>query len=182
MQTARTERTVITALSETDIAALQAYSMRNVEHLRAWEPLRPEGYHEYSAWAERVEQQLQEVEAGRAFRFVARLKGEADILAVVNFSNVVRGAFLACHLGYSIDGQRQGKGLMFEILSALIPRIFDDDGLHRIMANYIPENRRSGELLKRLGFEVEGVARDYLQIAGRWQDHVLTSKIAPSKA
>ncbi|MNL86782.1 ribosomal-protein-S5-alanine N-acetyltransferase [compost metagenome] len=45
------------------------------------------------------------------------------------------------------------------------------------MANYIPENERSGALLKRLGFEVEGLARDYLKINGAWRDHVLTARI-----
>ena len=46
------------------------------------------------------------------------------------------------------------------------------------MANYMPHNSRSAALLFRLGFEKEGVARSYLKIAGKWQDHVLTSKIA----
>jgi ribosomal-protein-alanine N-acetyltransferase len=43
------------------------------------------------------------------------------------------------------------------------------------MANYIPTNERSGLLLKRLGFAVEGYARDYLLINGQWRDHVLTA-------
>jgi ribosomal-protein-alanine N-acetyltransferase len=43
------------------------------------------------------------------------------------------------------------------------------------MANYIPVNERSGRLLRRLGFTVEGYARDYLLIAGKWEDHVLTA-------
>lgn len=50
-------------------------------------------------------------------------------------------------------------------------------GLHRIMANYCPENVRSGKLLARLGFEQEGLARDYLYLNGRWRDHILTSRI-----
>lgn len=47
--------------------------------------------------------------------------------------------------------------------------------MHRIMAAYLPYNQRSGKLLKRLGFIVEGYARDYLTIDGQWQDHILTS-------
>jgi ribosomal-protein-alanine N-acetyltransferase len=43
------------------------------------------------------------------------------------------------------------------------------------MANYVPTNERSGRLLRRLGFVVEGYARDYLFIGGRFQDHVLTA-------
>ena len=48
------------------------------------------------------------------------------------------------------------------------------------MANYMPNNTRSGTLLERLGFEKEGLARQYLQIAGRWEDHILTSKLNPA--
>lgn len=45
------------------------------------------------------------------------------------------------------------------------------------MANYLPQNQRSAALLKRLGFSVEGYARDYLKINGEWQDHILTSLV-----
>jgi ribosomal-protein-alanine N-acetyltransferase len=55
--------------------------------------------------------------------------------------------------------------------------MFDDLGLHRIMAGYLPHNKRSGKLLDRLGFEKEGLARKYLKINGRWEDHLLTSLI-----
>jgi ribosomal-protein-alanine N-acetyltransferase len=47
------------------------------------------------------------------------------------------------------------------------------------MANYMPRNARSGDLLARLGFTVEGKASQYLQINGVWEDHVLTSRINP---
>jgi len=47
--------------------------------------------------------------------------------------------------------------------------------LHRIMANYVPTNERSASVLKKLGFQVEGYARDYLYLNGKWRDHILTS-------
>jgi len=34
-----------------------------------------------------------------------------------------------------------------------------------------PENGRSVALLQRLGFEDEGLAREYLFINGAWRDH-----------
>jgi ribosomal-protein-alanine N-acetyltransferase len=43
----------------------------------------------------------------------------------------------------------------------------------------MPRNQRSGNLLKRLGFVVEGYARDYLLINDRWEDHILTSLTNP---
>ena len=44
-----------------------------------------------------------------------------------------------------------------------------------MQANYIPENHRSARLLQRLGFRVEGLARNYLFINGAWRDHVLAA-------
>ena len=43
----------------------------------------------------------------------------------------------------------------------------------------MPRNKRSERVLKRLGFAREGLAKSYLKIAGRWEDHVLTSLVNP---
>jgi ribosomal-protein-alanine N-acetyltransferase len=52
-------------------------------------------------------------------------------------------------------------------------------GLHRMMASYMPRNRRSGTVLRRAGFVVEGYARAYLMINGRWEDHLMTAIVNP---
>ena len=41
----------------------------------------------------------------------------------------------------------------------------------------MPTNERSARLLRRLGFAVEGYARDYLLLDGQWRDHVMTALI-----
>jgi ribosomal-protein-alanine N-acetyltransferase len=69
---------------------------------------------------------------------------------------------------------------MFEALTDAIRFVFEGLNLHRIMANYMPRNQRSGNLLKRLDFFVEGYARDYLLINGKWEDHILTSLLNPN--
>lgn len=66
---------------------------------------------------------------------------------------------------------------MMEAVQAGIQHMFQQQGLHRIMANHVPENIRSASLLKRLGFEQEGVAKSYLKINGVWRDHVLNSLV-----
>ena len=68
---------------------------------------------------------------------------------------------------------------MTEAGRLLIHYAFEELNLHRIMASYIPHNQRSANVLKRLGFEIEGTAREYLFINGKWQDHVMTSLINP---
>lgn len=63
---------------------------------------------------------------------------------MANFSNVVRGSFHACYLGYSIGEKWQGQGLMFEALTTAIRYMQRTQHIHRIMANYMPHNQRSG--------------------------------------
>ena len=102
-----------------------------------------------------------------------------SIVGTINFTQIFRGPFHACYLGYSIAERWEGHGLMREGLEAAIAYAFDELRLHRIMANYVPTNERSGGLLRRLGFVVEGYARDYLYIDGAWRDHVLTALTNP---
>lgn len=151
-------------------------------HLDRWSPPAAPGFFGADFWAERLERAPAEWEAGTAARFVLQARGSAPDSAVIgtcNYTNIVRGPFQACHLGYQVGREHQGKGFMREALEATNAFAFATMGLHRIMANYIPANDRSGRLLERLGFEREGLAKDYLFIAGAWQDHVLTALTNP---
>ncbi|MEC4812143.1 MAG: GNAT family N-acetyltransferase, partial [Scytonema sp. PMC 1069.18] len=93
----------------------------------------------------------------------------------INFGNFIRRAAQYCNVGYSMAEVEQGNGYMTEALQAAIDYVFQVLNMHRIMANYMPHNQRSGNVLRKLGFVVEGYARDYLLINGKWQDHILTS-------
>jgi len=89
---------------------------------------------------------------------------------------VVRGVAHSANLGYALCHGCEGRGWMHEALHAGIEQVFSPAvGLHRIQAAYRPENHRSAAVLMRLGFEREGLARDYLYIAGAWRDHVITA-------
>jgi len=68
---------------------------------------------------------------------------------------------------------------MTSALQAGINFMFAEQKLHRVMASYLPHNKKSERVLQRLGFKREGYAASYLKIAGKWQDHVLTSLINP---
>lgn len=68
----------------------------------------------------------------------------------------MRGAGQFCYLGYSLAEIEQGNGYMSEALPATIDYVFKELNMHRVMANYIPQNQRSGNVLKRLGLGVPG--------------------------
>jgi ribosomal-protein-alanine N-acetyltransferase len=118
-----------------------------------------------------------QIAEGSALYLVVHRTDDDLIVGECNFSNIIRGPFQACYLGFSVDQQEEGRGLMYWALQASIDHVFRELGLHRIMANYCPENLRSAALLARLGFAREGLAQAYLKINGAWRDHVLTAKI-----
>ena len=98
--------------------------------------------------------------AARADRSYSLLLFNADaveIIGSITLSNVARGPFQACILGYGVGARWQGFGLMKEALEATLAWAFGALGLHRVMANHLPYNERSARLLERLGFEREGV-------------------------
>ena len=175
--TIETDRTSLTILPPQHAELILNYYISNQQHLAPWEPARGSDYLTVGNWQTILQNTLDAFYAGTDYRFAAIDKQTDNVIGVCNFSNVVHGAFQACHLGYSIAESYQGKGYMHEILQAGIGYIFNTVGLHRVMANYIPDNKHSENLLLKLGFEREGLAKAYLKIAGRWQDHILTSKL-----
>lgn len=105
---------------------------------------------------------------------------DSACLGTINFSHIVGPPWQACTLGYALDHAHTGQGLMQEALRRAIAFMQRERGMHRIMANHLPRNHASAKTLAALGFEREGLARDYLQIDGRWQDHVLTALTTPN--
>jgi ribosomal-protein-alanine N-acetyltransferase len=174
-----TKRLVLTIPDVDAAPRLLAFAVDNKEHLGRWEPPPVDGYFTETYWRRRIEKNHEERAADQSLRLCVLRRDDEDgpVVGHVNYSNIVRGAFLACHLGYSIDRRAQGKGLMRESVAGANAYVFETLRLHRIMANYIPTNERSGRLLRSLGFAVEGYARDYLFIHDGWKDHILTALV-----
>ena len=104
--------------------------------------------------------------------------GEGETLVGgVTLSNVRRGVTQSASIGYWIGQPYQNNGFMSEAVAALLNYAFEDLSLHRIEAASLPDNYASMRVLAKNGFQREGLARQYLRINGRWQDHVLYSVI-----
>ncbi len=175
----RTDRTVLQLLPPEKACLMARFRTENREHLTQWEPSRSSRFYTEAFWHSHLQTAIHDYYRGASVCFSILDTEESEVLGVCNYTNIVRGTFEACHLGYAIAARHEGKGIMYEALSASNRFIFQEMRLHRIMANYQPRNRRSGELLKRLGFEIEGEARKLLKINGVWEDHILTSLLNP---
>ncbi|UJF17911.1 GNAT family N-acetyltransferase [Vibrio sp. SS-MA-C1-2] len=172
-----TDRLILEPISYHHAPALYRYYCNNADHLEPWEPTRDEDFYTLRFWQQVGLSSEHSFSEGREFRFALIEKSSQQLIGVCNFTCVMGGAFQACYLGYSIDHQHQNQGLMSEGIKAGIDFIFNEVGLNRIMANYLPHNRNSARVLEKLGFEIEGRAKRYLKIDGKWQDHILTAKV-----
>ena len=172
-----TDRLLLTIPDEAAAPRMLAFVEENREHFAPWSPPEPAGYYTEKFWREYFQRARRQFEQDLSLRLVFFFRDDAEGMVVgdCNFTNIVRGPFQACYLGYKIARRAEGQGLMREALQAAIQYVFETLRLHRIMANYVPVNERSGRLLRSLGFNVEGYARDYLLVGGAWRDHILTS-------
>ncbi len=173
-----TERVRVAHMTSGHGALLADFFRRNDQHLAPWDPPRPAGVMQAGYWESECERAVEDYEDGAVVRWVMFLReGSQEVIGRINFTQIARGPFQSCMLGYAIDSEYEGRGLMREALVATIEHVFNVLRLHRVQANYVLHNERSGRLLERLGFRREGIAREYLFINGSWRDHVLTARL-----
>ena len=112
----------------------------------------------------------QEARSGASLPFVLtyddRLAGQLTV------ANITYGALRGAHVGYWVDEQVAGRGVMPTALALAIDHCFTAVGLHRIEVNIRPENRASRRVVEKLGLRQEGVRERFLHIDGAWRDHL----------
>jgi [ribosomal protein S5]-alanine N-acetyltransferase len=171
-----TERLRLGLADREDATEIVRFYTVNRDHLQPWSPTFPPAIFSVAFWREEADRRRAEYEAGRELRcFVATREECRRLIGNVALSQISRGAFQAGVLGYSLAADAQGHGYMLEAVRGMLDHAFGPLGLHRVMASYVPRNERSAAVLRRAGFTVEGYAREYLMINGRWEDHVMTA-------
>jgi [ribosomal protein S5]-alanine N-acetyltransferase len=160
-----------------------AYHQANREHLGPVSPARPDNFFTVTWWRSRLAQDAEDWRRGLALRLFLLSREapltSAPVLGSVSLTDIRRGPLQSAELGFGLDHRAQGQGYMTEAVRAVCDHAFGPLGLHRIQANHLPENHRSAAVMRRLGFAVEGLARELVLIDGRWRDHVLTALLAP---
>jgi [ribosomal protein S5]-alanine N-acetyltransferase len=174
-----TARLRLVAADEKLSAALADFHRRNLAHLAPWDPPAPADALTEPAQAKRLSESAAAFAAGTAYRYLLQPIGDSTrVIGSVHFSNIARGPFQSCLLGYALDQEYEGQAFMTEALRSAIAEMFSPRvNLHRIQAAFRPENWRSAEVLKRLGFDEEGLCPDYLFIDGQWRVHRLVALI-----
>jgi [ribosomal protein S5]-alanine N-acetyltransferase len=145
------------------------------DFLKPYEPRWSESDLSRRVFLSRLKRAREEAHQGTDYSFLVFLRTPDRELLVggITLSNIRRRAAQYVTLGYWMGQEFVGQGLMTEAVEAAIPFAFDTLGLHRIHAAFLPTNAASRRVLEKNGFREEGYAENYLQIDGKWCDHVL---------
>lgn len=102
------------------------------------------------------------------------LKEDGTIIGTCGYHNWSKG-FLRAEVGYELSKEYWRKGIMSEVLKAIITYGFNKMELNRIEALVEPKNIASKEILKKIGFKEEGLLREYAFFRNELVDLVMLS-------
>jgi [ribosomal protein S5]-alanine N-acetyltransferase len=172
------ERTMLRLPSAGDFKPWSELRELSREELVPFEPRWSEHELTRAAFAARMRIASQLAENGDAFNFLIFERAHGALAGGITLGNIRRGAAQAAEIGYWLGEPFQGRGLMADAVATILRFAFVSQRLQRVEAACIQENIRSEALLRRCGFQHEGIARHYLEINGRRRDHLLFARLA----
>ena len=176
-----TDRLILRLPMHSDWGQWAALRDDSVSFLTPWEPvwsrdhLSRRSFTNRVYWAQRAEAQ------GTALPLVMERREDRKLVGALTLDNIRRGPAQAGTMGYWIGAAFARRGYMREAILAAVHHAFHELDLSRIEAACLPENQPSRGLLETVGFKYEGVAQSYLQINGRWRNHVLYACLRPDR-
>ncbi len=174
-------RVYLRALSMADWETWARLREQSQAFLIPWEPLWASDALSKAAFRRRVEHVRYEWERETGYSFLIYQQSDDALLGGITLSNVRRGVAQAGNLGYWVGMPYARLGYMTEAMRAIADFSFGQLRLHRLEAACLEQNTASRGLLTNSGFREIGYARQYLRIAGKWQDHVLFEKLTPER-
>jgi ribosomal-protein-serine acetyltransferase len=167
-------RYALRALQETDLDELHTLIERNRDDLARW-----------LSWA-----QEPSVERTRKYVARARKREESDggvDRAIVLGEQIVGDVILYVDryhdsgaIGYWLDQEHRGRGVVSAAVRSLARHAFDRLSVHRLEIRTDVLNHDSRAVAERLGFQLEGVAREAYRVdEDRYSDDAVYSMLVP---
>ena len=161
---------VLRPLAGSDQAAWRRARQRNAAWLVPWDAtVPPGGEARPTSFKQLVRRLAKQARDGTTFPFALEVDGRFAGQVTVN--NIVRGSAQYASIGYWLDQDFAGRGVMPRAVALAIDHCFFTAGLHRIEIAIRPENSNSLRVVEKLGIREIGYAPKYLHIDGDWRDH-----------
>lgn len=108
-----------------------------------------------------IERAIQNIADGKTMPLaITRIDDKANqLIGLVNLHSINTTSNHA-ELGYILHPDFRGQGMIVEAASALLRHGFETMQLHRVEASVDPDNLASRAVLKKLGFQLEGLLRE----------------------
>lgn len=172
-----TERMILRPPEHGDFRAWSSLRRDSREFLSQWEPTWAPDHLSRKSFTNRVYWAQKSIDRGTALPLFLIRRSDDALLGAITLDNIRRGPAQAGTTGYWTGAPFARQGFMREAIRALVHHAFTELDLSRIEAGCLPENTPSRKLLESCGYKYEGVAQSYLQINGRWRNHVLYANL-----
>lgn len=172
-----TERMVLRPPQHADFRVWVGLRRESATFLQPWEPTWASDHLTRKAFTNRVYWAQRAMANGTGLPLFLLERDSGELLGAITLDNVRRGPAQDGTLGYWVGERHARQGYMREAIEALTHHAFTQLDLSRLQAACLPENEPSRKCLESCGFKYEGVAQSYLQIAGRWRNHVLYANL-----
>ena len=172
-----TERLTLRQPVMQDFRAWSGLREMSADFLIPWEPAWSADHLSRKGFTNRVYWAQRSIGNGSAVPLFLVRRSDETLLGAITLDNIRRGPAQAGTLGYWIGQPHARQGYMREAIEAVVHYAFNQLDLSRIEAACLPENAASRGVLEKAGFKYEGVAQSYLQINGRWRNHVLYANL-----
>jgi len=160
-----------------DYRQWRALRTGSAEFLTPWEPTWANDHLTRKSFTNRVYWAQRSISDGSGVPLFLIRRSDNVLLGAITLDNIRRGPAQAGTCGYWIGAAHARSGHMRDALSAVVHYAFSTLDLSRIEGACLPENTASRGVLEKCGFKYEGVAQSYLQINGRWRNHVLYANL-----
>ncbi len=177
IQILQTERLILRLPEAGDYSEWADLRRGSADFLAPWEPVRDNVYITRRAFRGRAALSKRLAKDRRALNMLIFRRDDDQLVGGITLDNIQGGVSKSCAVGYWMGERFTRQGFMAEALNAAVLHAFTVLDISRIQAGCLPENAPSRTLLEKSGFKYEGVAQSYLQIAGRWRNHVLYANL-----
>ena len=169
----RGEGIILRTLTALDAPQVLQFYEKNKEIFNPYEIEKPSNFYTLAFQRQLLNAEQEAARRGQQLRlFLFDEQFDDTIIGTISFSNIKHGAFEHCSTGYKIDSEYFRMGYGTRMLTLATFAATHSLGLHRIEAYIQLHNLPSIHLARRCGYHEEGIARDYVQIGGKWEDHL----------
>ena len=172
-----TDRLLIRLPITHDYEAWVKLRRQSEKFLNQWEPEKNKEFYSKESFQTRVHWANKNFKLKKVLHLFLFLRSDGELIGGLTLDNIRYSPFNSGSLGYWLGEQHSNNGFMTEGLRAIFHYANRTLNVTRLEAATLPNNGASRRVLEKCEFKYEGVGQSYLQINGRWKNHVLYANI-----